>query len=172
MGSMRVEWARLRMVSTGESHLRMRRNGWLTVDLALSSAITANRIRTFLDSSRTQLTPTGLAGLSASLEPQEVVAFFRNSHLSVLYKRPSTNPFTPDQSEPVLFSLVTDESFRAEPEVVWEPLFASVTQSTGFVNSEFTQASTAGGDVAGMTAEEVARQADQQESAARGGDDE
>jgi hypothetical protein len=143
----------------------------LTDRSVLSAA--ANRIRTFLDSSRTQLTPTGLASLASSLEPREVVAFFRNSHLSVLYKRPSSaaeSSTTPD--EPALYSLVTDESFRSEPEVVWEPLFASVSQSTGFVNSEFDQASTAGGDVAGMTAEEVARRADQAENVRRGDEDE
>jgi ubiquitin carboxyl-terminal hydrolase MINDY-1/2 len=48
-------------------------------------------IRTFLDNTSSQLTYHGLFDLSSSVQSGQLVALFRNSHLSVLYKPPSAD---------------------------------------------------------------------------------
>ncbi|CED84279.1 Uncharacterized conserved protein [Phaffia rhodozyma] len=111
-------------------------------------------VKEFLNNTQTQLTVSGLFGLSESLSSGEIVALFRNSHLSVLYKRPAS---ATDPNEPLLYSLVTDDSFKNEPEIVWESLEDVQGTSTGYVNSEFRPSSAAGGDVAGLSAEAAYR---------------
>lgn len=109
-------------------------------DLALS---TAHLIRKFLTSSQTQLTYHGLFLLSSSLAPGSLSALFRNSHLSVLYRRPSL----PSSSNgPQLFTLVTDESFAGEQEVVWESLEDVEGGMSEFFDSALRRSSPRGGD--------------------------
>ncbi|THH01689.1 hypothetical protein EW026_g1054 [Hermanssonia centrifuga] len=103
-------------------------------------------IRRFLDSTSSQLTYHGLFTLASSLTPGALVALFRNSHLSVLYK--STNP-----DDNALYTLVTDQVFMREPSVVWERLEDVDGGWSTFVDSDFVRSSPAGGDYAGETAE-------------------
>ncbi|GAA6040695.1 hypothetical protein JCM8097_000879 [Rhodosporidiobolus ruineniae] len=98
-----------------------RRVGWTEEEQAMvRRAATIDR---FLSSTSTQLTYPGLFALTQSplLPPSGLAALFRNSHLSVLYRRPSVPSSTP-VSSPELFTLVTDSTFAHEPAVVWESL--------------------------------------------------
>ncbi|CAL1715859.1 unnamed protein product [Somion occarium] len=103
-------------------------------------------IQHFLDRTQSQLTYYGLFNLASTLSPGSLVALFRNSHLSVLYKSPN-----PDDS--ALYSLVTDHVFLHEPSVVWERVEDVEGGASTFVDSEFVRASPAGGDYAGHTGE-------------------
>ncbi|KAJ9114010.1 hypothetical protein QFC22_005830 [Naganishia vaughanmartiniae] len=125
----------------------------------------AATLQQFLQSTATQLTFPGLFALNA-LEPGSVVAFFRNSHLSVLYRRhnppvTATDSMQPaaeqEPSSPTLFQLVTDQSFAAEPEITWESIVDIDGAGTTYYNSEFYPAGGAGGDYSGMSAGEVVR---------------
>lgn len=109
-------------------------------------------VRDFLDHTQSQLTYHGLFQLAATLDPGELVALFRNSHLSVLLR-------TADDCEggAGLYTLVTDQVFLREPSVVWERLEDVDGGWSTFVDSEFLRASPAGGDFAGQTAEETLR---------------
>ena len=73
--------------------------------------------RSFLSTSQTQLTYHGLFLLSSLLPRGSLSALFRNSHLSVIYRRPF-----PGQGQPELFTLVTDSSFTGDEGIVWESL--------------------------------------------------
>src|ERR1700722_2954831 len=106
--------------------------------------LAAIAIQKFLNSTPSQLTYHGLFHLATSIEPNTLVALFRNSHLSVLYRSPG------DSS---LYTLVTDHVFLHEPSVVWERLEDVEGASSAFVDSEFVKATPAGGDVAGHTGE-------------------
>ena len=108
-----------------------------------SSAIA---IRQFLESNSSQLTYFGLFNLTTTLE-HGLYAFFRNSHLSVLYKSASAD-------EP-LYTLVTDSVFAREPAVVWETLEDIDGSASTFVDSSFLRASVAGGDFSGQTADDA-----------------
>lgn len=119
----------------------------------LSGHLSAVQIRHFLDSSWSQFTYHGLFTLSAVLEPGSLVALFRCSHLSVLYK--STTEV--DSNGPALYNLVTDQAFLHEPSVVWERLNDVDFGSSVFVDSDFRKSSPAGGDFAGQTAEDALR---------------
>ena len=103
-------------------------------------------IRSFLDSTSSQLTYYGLFALASTLQPGALVALFRNSHLSVLYKSPQ-----PDDS--ALYTLATDQVFLREPSIVWERLEDVDGGWSSFVDSDFVRSSPAGGDYAGHTAE-------------------
>ena len=103
-------------------------------------------IRSFLDSTSSQLTYYGLFALAAKLTPGSLVALFRNSHLSVLYKSPN-----PEDS--ALYTLATDQVFLHEPSVVWERLEDVDGGWSTFVDSDFVRATPAGGDYAGHTGE-------------------
>ncbi|KAF6746154.1 hypothetical protein DFP72DRAFT_637193 [Ephemerocybe angulata] len=111
-------------------------------------------VREFLQHTQSQLTYHGLFQLASTLEPGELVALFRNSHLSVLLK------VGEDSAEGVgagLYTLVTDQVFIKEPSVVWERLEDVDGGWSTFVDSEFVRASPAGGDFAGQTAEDTLR---------------
>ncbi|GAA5976746.1 hypothetical protein JCM10908_005616 [Rhodotorula pacifica] len=91
----------------------------------------AHLLHAFLESTSTQLTYPGLAALCQSpslLPPSGLAALFRNSHLSVLYRRPTLPPPPTTSSssqpdpEPELFTLVTDSSLSHEGDMVWESL--------------------------------------------------
>ncbi|EIN03915.1 hypothetical protein PUNSTDRAFT_55772 [Punctularia strigosozonata HHB-11173 SS5] len=103
-------------------------------------------VRGFLDKTSSQLTYYGLFTLASSLRPGSLVALFRNSHLSVLYKSPSPE-------DAALYTLVTDYAFLHEPTVVWERLEDVEGHSATFVDSDFRRSSPAGGDFAGETGE-------------------
>ncbi|KAH8094508.1 hypothetical protein BXZ70DRAFT_908913 [Cristinia sonorae] len=103
-------------------------------------------IRTFIDHTQSQLTYYGLFTLASLLAPGALVALFRNSHLSVLYK--SANP-----EDSALYTLVTDYVFLHEPSVVWERIEDVEGGASTFVDSDFVRSSPAGGDYAGHTAE-------------------
>ena len=108
--------------------------------------IAALVIRSFLDTTSSQLTYYGLFALASTLQPGALVALFRNSHLSVLYKSPH-----PDDS--ALYTLATDQVFLREPSIVWERLEDVDGGWSSFVDSDFVRSSPAGGDYAGHTAE-------------------
>ncbi|KZO91559.1 hypothetical protein CALVIDRAFT_488894, partial [Calocera viscosa TUFC12733] len=100
----------------------------------------------FLKASSHQLTYHGLFGVSSALRPNELAVLFRNSHLSVIYKRPAL-----DGGEDALYTLVTDSSLRNEPAVVWETMW-DIEGALDFVDGDFHPSSTLGGDWAGHTA--------------------
>ncbi|KAG6865395.1 hypothetical protein C0991_002976, partial [Blastosporella zonata] len=194
-----------------EEHRKMN-NGeyvWTGYWLRSLTSTPALIIRHFLESTQSQLTYHGLFHLASTLPAGSLVALFRSSHLSVLYKsgdewqalddtqqpppipassQPSSPVLsasqTPDSvptplelpdsptrapasyndpndgpgpSESALYSLATDHVFLYEPSVAWERI-EDVDGSAGvFVDSSFVRASPAGGDWAGRTAEETAR---------------
>ncbi|KAI0656419.1 hypothetical protein C8Q70DRAFT_1011494 [Cubamyces menziesii] len=111
-------------------------------------------IRNFIESSPSQLTYHGLFTLASELEPGALVALFRNSHLSVLYKAPG--------DDGALYTLATDQVFLHEPSVVWERLEDVDGGSSTFVDSDFVRSSPAGGDYAGHTAETALAALEQQ----------
>lgn len=106
-------------------------------------------VRDFLHQSSSQLTYHGLFQLASELEPNTLVALFRNSHLSVLMKKQD------DETGPALYSLVSDQVFLREPSVVWERLEDVDGGWSTFVDSDFVRASPVGGDFAGHTAEDM-----------------
>ncbi|KIO34702.1 hypothetical protein M407DRAFT_240519 [Tulasnella calospora MUT 4182] len=108
-------------------------------------------IREFLQSNSSQLTYFGLFHLTSTLSPG-LYAFFRNSHLSVLYKT--------DLPDHPLFTLVTDSVFTREPAVCWETLEDVDGSASMFVDSHLVRSSTAGGDYSGRSAEAAVRDAE------------
>ncbi|KAL4263893.1 MINDY deubiquitinase [Pleurotus pulmonarius] len=100
----------------------------------------------FLGATRTELTYHGLFELARIIEPGQLVALYRSSHLSVVYKPPNDD---------ALYSLVTEHSFLREPTVVWRRLDDVDVSSAPYVDSDFKPSSPAGGDVLGQTAYEV-----------------
>lgn len=84
--------------------------------------------------------------MASALEPGALVALFRNSHLSVLYK-------SSHSEDSALYTLVTDQVFLHETSVVWERLEDVDGGWSTFVDSEFIRATPAGGDYAGHTGE-------------------
>lgn len=109
-------------------------------------------IRRFLDTTSSQLTYFGLFHLAATLAPGSLVALFRNSHLSVLYKS--------EEEDAALYTLVTDQVFLQEPSVVWERLEDVDGGWSTFVDSDFVRSTPVGGDFSGQTAEEALRAAE------------
>ena len=115
-------------------------------DCILPHIIIAIAVRSFLDTTSSQLTYYGLFSVASALEPAALVALFRNSHLSVLYKSPN-----PDDS--ALYTLATDQVFLREPSIVWERLEDVDGGWSTFVDSDFVRSTPVGGDYAGHTAE-------------------
>ena len=70
-------------------------------------------IEEFLDSTPTQCTEDGLKSVFGAMRNNELGVFFRNNHFSVIFKR--DNQF--------LLSLVTDEGFIDEKNIVWEIVY-------------------------------------------------
>jgi ubiquitin carboxyl-terminal hydrolase MINDY-1/2 len=108
----------------------------------LSRTGIALTVRSFLEATQSQLTYHGLFHLANIIEPGSLVALFRSSHLSVLYRY-----------ETSLYTLVTDQVFLHESSVVWERLEDVDGGWSTFVDSDFVKSSPAGGDFAGHTAE-------------------
>ncbi|GAA5865714.1 hypothetical protein JCM3774_004977 [Rhodotorula dairenensis] len=121
----------------------------------------AHLLHSFLESTSTQLTYPGLASLCQSpalLPPSGLAALFRNSHLSVLYRRPTlppparsvgTSSSTPSLPGPELFTLVTDSSLGHEGEIVWESLGDVDGGGSEFFDAALRMARTRGGDWVG-----------------------
>lgn len=107
----------------------------------------ATIIQRFLQQTSTQLTYAGLFNLSESLPQGSLCALFRNSHFSVLYRRPDAPPQPSRLAEDgtqagtasrgssdnnngqgrrlpqaTLFQLVTDQALLHEPNAIWESL--------------------------------------------------
>ncbi|KAK3259399.1 hypothetical protein CYMTET_31601, partial [Cymbomonas tetramitiformis] len=87
----------------------------------------AEVIRQFLDSTRSQLTWSGLAELRSRARPEELAVFFRNNHFSTLTK-------VNDE----LHLLLTDAGYGDQSEIVWEKL-SEVNGDSTFMNSEFSR---------------------------------
>ena len=84
--------------------------------------------------------------MASLLASGALVALFRNSHLSVLYK-------AADPEDSALYTLVTDHVFLHESSVVWERIEDVEGGASSFVDSDFVRSSPAGGDYAGHTGE-------------------
>lgn len=119
---------------------------WHSPPKAHNTILSALIIRSFLEGTSSQLTYYGLFALASRMKPASLVALFRNSHLSVLYKSPN-----PDDS--ALYTLATDQVFLHEPSVVWERLEDVDGGWSTFVDSDFIRSTPAGGDYAGHTGE-------------------
>ncbi|GAA5834794.1 hypothetical protein JCM9279_007108 [Rhodotorula babjevae] len=112
-------------------------------------------INTFLSTTSTQLTYPGLSALCTSpslLPPSGLAALFRNSHLSVLYRRPtlpSTSSSAAAGPGPELFTLVTDAAFAREEGIVWESLEDVDGAECAFFDAALRRSSVRGGDWVG-----------------------
>ena len=117
--------------------------------------LAAYLINTFLSTTSTQLTYPGLSALCTSpslLPPSGLAALFRNSHLSVLYRRPtlpSTISTVAAGTGPELFTLVTDAAFAREEGVVWESLEDVDGAECAFFDAALRRSSVRGGDWVG-----------------------
>ncbi|OAF62451.1 hypothetical protein VC83_00696 [Pseudogymnoascus destructans] len=85
-------------------------------------------IKTFLSSSGTQLTNSGLETIRKALAPGSVAILFRNDHFSTLYKNPQNDE---------LMHLVTDMGLAGHDEIVWESLPDINGQHCAFYSGDF-----------------------------------
>lgn len=85
-------------------------------------------IKSFLDSSATQLTPWGLEVITRAMRPGSVAILFRNDHFSTLYRHPQTHQ---------IFALVTDAGYAGHQEVVWESLVDVNGERSEFFSGDF-----------------------------------
>lgn len=107
-----------------------------------SETITREEVRllqAFLSGS-TQLTYHGLSELHGALTPGQLAVFFRNNHFCTLTKH----------SNGSLFTLVTDQGYLREPNVVWEQL-ATIDGDTHYVRADFSSTSTKDADAMQQT---------------------
>ncbi|BGO98022.1 Ubiquitin carboxyl-terminal hydrolase MIY1 [Rhodotorula toruloides] len=129
-----------------------RRSGWS--EEQEKKVRRAHLINTFLSSTSTQLSYPGLSALCQSpslLPPSGLAALFRNSHLSVLYRRPTvpSTPTSPAIEGPELFTLVTDAAFAAEEGILWESLGDTNGEASEFCDAALRRSSVRGGDWVG-----------------------
>ncbi|KAI0502926.1 hypothetical protein F5B22DRAFT_631216 [Xylaria bambusicola] len=85
-------------------------------------------IKSFLSTTATQLTPSGLDVITQSIKPGDVSILFRNDHFSTLYRHPQTLQ---------LFTLVTDAGYFTHDEVVWESLVDVRGERAEFFSGDF-----------------------------------
>jgi hypothetical protein len=85
-------------------------------------------IKSFLDTSATQLTTWGIEVIRRSMRPGTFAIFFRNDHFSTLYCHPETRE---------LISLVTDAGYRTHSNVVWESLVDVNGEQTQFLTGDY-----------------------------------
>lgn len=85
-------------------------------------------IRSFLSSSGTQLTNSGLETIRKALAPGSVAILFRNDHFSTLYKHPQSGE---------LMHLVTDMGLANHDEIVWESLPDINGENCAFYSGDF-----------------------------------
>ncbi|SPO40552.1 uncharacterized protein PSFLO_06034 [Pseudozyma flocculosa] len=102
-------------------------------------------VQQFLDSTSTQLTYHGLFVLAQAIQPGQLVALFRNSHVSVLYCRLPDEGGADSDATPNLFTLVTDSAFLMEDEIVWESLVDVDGASSEFFDGKLRKATVRGG---------------------------
>lgn len=95
-------------------------------------------VREFLHAYPTQLTPWGLHAVSNAIPPGELAVLFRNSHLSVVYRRREDEGIS---SMPALYMLVTDAAFQMDDRTVWESLEDTNGHQTRFFDAQFEQLS-------------------------------
>mmetsp|Transcript_8175 Transcript_8175/g.23461 ORF Transcript_8175/g.23461 Transcript_8175/m.23461 type:complete len:306 (+) Transcript_8175:1396-2313(+) len=92
-----------------------------TEDAGKPDAWTAALIQNFLDSTASQLTPSGISTMLETLRPNELAVFFRNNHFSTLFHH-----------EGALYLLVTDVGFLHEADIMWERMESVQGSSTFF----------------------------------------
>lgn len=85
-------------------------------------------IKSFLQTSATQLTPWGLEVITKAIRPGSVAILFRNDHFSTLYRHPQTQQ---------LFALVTDAGYAGHEEIVWESLVDVNGEHSEFFSGDF-----------------------------------
>lgn len=104
---------------------------------ASSGAEQAALVQEFLEEHKTQLTPYGIAQLRQTLPAGTLSVLFRNSHLSVIYRRRSNEG---EGGSPELFTLVTDAGFLMEDRIVWESLQDPRGEYNNYFDSHFVYA--------------------------------
>ncbi|KAK9414857.1 hypothetical protein SUNI508_10800 [Seiridium unicorne] len=85
-------------------------------------------IRSWLNSSATQLTQWGLEVITKAIQPGTFAILFRNDHFSTLYRHPQTQQ---------LFTLVTDAGYYTHDEIVWESLVDVNGERAEFLSGDF-----------------------------------
>ena len=103
-------------------------------DAGAGADLSAARVGDFMRMHATQLTPWGLHALSQELLPGQLGVLFRNSHLSVIYRRRVDEGMS---SSPQLYMLVTDSAFLMDDRTVWESLQDTRGNDTRFYDADF-----------------------------------
>lgn len=85
-------------------------------------------IKSFLQTSATQLTTWGLEVITKAMRPGSVAILFRNDHFSTLYRHPQTLE---------IFALVTDAGYAGHEEIVWESLCDVNGERSEFFSGDF-----------------------------------
>ncbi|OHF00714.1 hypothetical protein CORC01_04031 [Colletotrichum orchidophilum] len=85
-------------------------------------------IKAFLETSATQLTPSGLDVITKAMKPGSFAILFRNDHFSTLYRHPATQQ---------LLVLVTDAGYATHDEIVWESLADVNGERTEYYSGDF-----------------------------------
>merc|ERR1719312_2058141 len=83
-------------------------NGLSEDSFKVSASLLAQQ---FLEESASQLTYHGLCELNTVMKEEQLAVFFRNNHFSTMYKQGGS-----------LYTLVTDQGFLNNIDVVWETL--------------------------------------------------
>jgi hypothetical protein len=85
-------------------------------------------IKSWLNTSATQLTPWGLEVITRATQPGSFSILFRNDHFSTLYRHPQTAQ---------LLTLVTDAGYYTHDEIVWESLLDVNGERAEFFSGDF-----------------------------------
>lgn len=107
-------------------------------DARVQKNSSAEPVREFLQAYPTQLTPYGLHAVKEAVRPGELAVLFRNSHLSVIYRRREDEGVS---SLPQLYMLVTDAAFQMDDRTVWERLEDTNGHHTRYYDADFEQVS-------------------------------
>ncbi|EST06847.1 Aminotransferase, class IV [Kalmanozyma brasiliensis GHG001] len=148
--------AKLASESSASNGKQPERQAWS--DEQRTTVRQALALQSFLETQSTQLTYHGLFVLAQEIPAGQPVALFRNSHLSVLYKRlPNEGTDVAadgaTQPPPTLFTLATDASFLMEDEIVWESLVDVDGASSEFYDGKFHKSTMRQGDYVGRDAD-------------------
>ncbi|CCE81445.1 Piso0_002101 [Millerozyma farinosa CBS 7064] len=88
-------------------------------------------LKKWLTINQTQLTGAGLSFLNMSMDPTDVIVFFRNNHFSTLYKR----------NDQEFYTLTTDSSFnkgmKSVNKIVWQSLVSISGKEDLFFTGDF-----------------------------------
>ncbi|KAL2755277.1 hypothetical protein ACRALDRAFT_2034446 [Sodiomyces alcalophilus JCM 7366] len=85
-------------------------------------------MKSFFQTSATQLTPWGLDVITKAMKPGMVAILFRNDHFSTLYRHPHSHQ---------LLALVTDAGYSSHAEIVWETLTDINGLNTEYLSGDF-----------------------------------